>query len=106
MFRVSPSQTAGDQDGGDSPQPLDDLSRFVEPPHMCIAGRESAQCMREARSLLQRGKEDRRRILELVIQKMCYPEGDAERPEPIAWAKAQRRFVMFYRDTGLADDIP
>jgi len=73
---------------------------------MRIAGRENAQCMREARSLLQRSNQDRRCILELAIEKMGYAESDAEIPESITRAKAQRRLIMFDREIGLANDIP
>ena len=42
LLRVSVGGGARHHDGGDCAQSLDDLSRFVEPPHMRVAGREKA----------------------------------------------------------------
>ena len=45
--------------------------RFVEPPHMRVAGGESAQCTAGSSGLLWiAGKQDRRRLIELAVQEM------------------------------------
>ena len=41
MFRVSPVRSFRHHDGCDGLEPLDGLSRFVQPPHMRIARRET-----------------------------------------------------------------
>ena len=65
-----------------------DLWRFGESAHVCVTRREKAVRMRKGRSLLQRGEQDCRRIVEFAIEKMSDAQSDAERAEAITRAQA------------------
>ena len=64
LLRVSVWCDARHHDGGDRVQPHDNLSRFVEPPHMRIAGSEITMRLRVARIVLDREAEFRHCLIE------------------------------------------
>lgn len=68
MFRVSVRDYARHDDGGDLPQPSDNLSRFVEPPHMGVAGSEIAIWLREDRIFLDCKEEVWNRLVEATAE--------------------------------------
>jgi hypothetical protein len=54
---AAPMGGDGHDDGGDRHQPLDDLSRLVEPAHLCVTGRKKAVSWHPVGMLLQRSEQ-------------------------------------------------
>jgi len=91
---------------GNCAQPLDDLSRFVEPPHMDEAGSEKAIRLSKTRMLLSREKKFRQSLIEAVADEMRrtdYKEGQADAG---ARAETQRCLDMCDRKIGLTGPEP
>ena len=70
MLKVPERRAARYHDRGQGPQPLDDLSGFVEQTHVGVAGGEKAMRLRVGRILLDRGEELGHRLIEAPAGEM------------------------------------
>ena len=101
MFRVPQKAKGRQYDRGDAPEPLHDFSRRFEPPHMGIAGGESAIWLRVGRIILNREKEFWHRLIKTPTQEMC-PAYQCERvADAGARTETERGIRILYRDIGL-----
>jgi CheY-like chemotaxis protein len=77
VLRLSIGDDAWYHNRGDLSQPLYDLSRFVQSPHMGVGRRKEPVTNRNDGSLLQRCHQDRRSVLETSTEKVRAAHRDA-----------------------------
>src|SRR5262249_24564136 len=92
--------------GGNGPQPVDDLSRLIEPPHMRVAGGENAIWPWIAWVLLDREEQLRHGLIEAPAEEMRIAYCYERRADAGAGTEAQRGLEMLDRDVGLARQVP
>jgi hypothetical protein len=106
VLRVPIPRCALHHDTRNHAQPPDDLSRFVEPPHVRVAGSEDAIADRKTRSPLERSKQVCRRLVEPKTKEVCLTDPIQIGGQPVTRAKPQIIPEMVEREFGLTGKDP
>ena len=106
MLRVPVARCALHHDGRDGAQPPNDVTRFVKPSHMRVAGRQHAIGHREARSQFERGQQVCCRRIEPAAEEVGFAISVQIGCHAVARAKAQIGLKMLEGDIRLAGKDP
>src|SRR5260221_7663283 len=96
----------GHDDGGDRPQPLDDLSRLVESAHLCVTGRKKGVSWRPVGMLLKRWEQHCLGFLKSPGEKVTHADPHEGVSRLVVRAEAEGGLEMVDRERGLPSPQP